>query len=72
MRWTIGTRTPRSFTRRDALRSTSQRKMPPKMLMNSAFDVLVGHQDAERVLDLLGVGAAADVEESSPARRPPA
>ena len=33
------------------------------MLISTALTFLVGHQDAERVLDLLGVGAAADVEE---------
>ena len=37
--------------------------MPPKMLTSTAFTFLSREQDAERFGDLLGVGAAADVEE---------
>ena len=37
--------------------------MPPKILIRTGLDVLVRHQDLERVPDLLRVGAAADVEE---------
>ena len=43
--------------------SVSQRRMPPKMLISTAFTFVIGEQDAEGVLDLLGVGAAADIEE---------
>ena len=39
------------------------RMMPPKMLTSTAFTFLSDEQDAERLGHLLGVGAAADVEE---------
>ena len=37
--------------------------MPPKMLIRTALTLLSDIRMLERVLDLLGVGAAADVEE---------
>ena len=43
--------------------SRSQRRMPPKTLMNTALTRRIRGQDAEGVLDLLRRGAAAHVEE---------
>ena len=64
MRTTTGTLTSRSRTAAMTPSArTSQRRMPPKMLIRTAFDVGVGEEDAEGVLDLVGVGPAAHVEE---------
>ena len=73
MRMTIGTGTPSSLTAaitpggqhvaaQDAAEDVDQH----------GLDVLVRHQDLERVANLLGVGAAADVEEVRRHARPPA
>ena len=37
--------------------------MPPKILISTAFTFVSDKQDAERVLHLLGIRAAADIEE---------
>ena len=42
--------------------SVSQRRMPPKILISTAFTLLIGKQNAERILDLFGVGAAAHIQ----------
>src|SRR5688500_18547922 len=49
--------------RDDALREHVASQDAAEDVDQHGLHVLVGHQDAERVLDLLGVGAAADVEE---------
>ena len=64
MRTTMGTWMLRSRAAATTpVASVSQRRMPPKMLIKTAFTCVIGEQDAEGVLDLLGAGAAADVEE---------
>ena len=45
------------------LATSSQRVMPPKMLKRMAFTSLSAEDDVQRVDDLLGVRAAADVQE---------
>ena len=64
MRITIGTRHAELRDGgNDALRQHVAAQDAAEDVDQHGLDVLVGHQDAERVLDLLGVGAAADVEE---------
>jgi hypothetical protein len=64
MRMTMGTETPSSFHRRNhACREHVAAQDAAEDVDEDGLDVLVGHQDAERVLDLLRAGAAADVEE---------
>ena len=41
----------------------SHRMMPPKILIRTAFTSLSDKQNAECILHLLGIGAAADVKE---------
>ena len=53
----------------DALGQPSQRRMPPKMLMNTAFTLGSDEQDAEGVLDLLGRWRRRPRRGSSRARR---
>jgi hypothetical protein len=47
----------------DALGDQSQRTMPPKMLTRMALTLSIGQDQLEGLLDALGVGAAADIEE---------
>ena len=64
MRMTIGTFTDEVLDRGDqALGQHVAAQDAAEDVDQDALDVLVRHQDAEGVLDLLGVGAAADVEE---------
>ena len=64
MRMTIGTRHAELLDGGNhALRQHVAAQDAAEDVDQHGLDVLVGHQDAERVLDLLGVGAAADIEE---------
>ena len=64
IRMTIGTGTPRSRDRRDdPFRQHVAAQDAAENIDQHRLDALVRHQDAERVLDLFGVGAAADIQE---------
>ena len=64
MRITIGTGTPSSLTAAiTPCASTSHRRMPPKMLMSTAFTLVSDIRILNAFSNLLGVGAAADIQE---------
>ena len=73
MRMTMGTRHAEvGDGGDDALRQDVAAQDAAEDVDEHGLDARVGHQDAERVLDLLGVRAAADVEEVRRLARRPA